>query len=122
MSAHVMRSGFGLLLAVGGLIVWSSAFVVLYLTVSLGCVYGWHRPELLGLSLLTALLALLWLLHIAALAWLQWYGLARWRQIRAEGGNGPALYLAALTALVAAVSLVGTIYLGAPIFLLTPCA
>jgi hypothetical protein len=122
MSAQVMRTGFGLLLAVGGLIVWSSAFVFLYAVLSLGCVYGWHRPELAGISLLTGLLALVWLAHIAALVWLQWYGLSRWRQIRAEGKDGPALYLAALTALVAAVSLVGTVYLGTPVVILPPCA
>lgn len=122
MSTQVMRSGYGLLLAVGGLIVWSSAFVFLYSVLSLGCVYGWHRPELAGVGLLTILLALVWLAHIAALVWLQWYGLSRWRRIRAEGENGPALYLAALTALVAAVSLVGTVYLGTPVVILPPCA
>ncbi|HEX2256585.1 MAG TPA: hypothetical protein VHG92_07775 [Afifellaceae bacterium] len=118
----MMRSGFGLLLAVGGLIVWASAFVVLYSVDSLGCVYGWHQPELAGINLLTMLLAAIWLIHIVALVWLQWSGLARWRRIRGDGENGPALYLAALAALIAAVSLVGTVYLGAPILILPPCA
>ena len=122
MSAQVMRSGFGLLLAIAGLVVWSSAFVALYAIVSLGCVYGWHRPELAGVRLLTALLALVWLAHLATLVWLQWYGLSRWRLLRRAGETGPALYLAALTGLIAAVSLVGTVYLGTPILLLPPCA
>lgn len=118
----MLRSGFGLLLAVGGLIAWASAFVVLYVAVSLGCRYGWQQAELFGLNLLTLLLALIWVLHMAAIAWLGWYGLSEWRSIRAAGEIGPSLYLAFLTGLIALVSLVGTVYLGAPVLILPPCA
>ncbi len=108
-----------LLLAVSGLIVWSSGFVMLYAGLSIGCKAGVHQTGVLGANLLTALLFVVLIVHLAVLAGLQWHALTLWRRERGTGGY-PA-FLAALTCLVTAVGLAGMLAVGLPVLMVPPC-
>jgi LytS/YehU family sensor histidine kinase len=108
-----------LLLAITGLIVWSSAFVALYVVLSVGCAAGMHRLELLGANALTVLLLAVFAAHLAGLGGLQWYSLTVWRAhknpTRSTG------YLALLTCVITAVSIFSMLFLGLPILMVPPC-
>jgi hypothetical protein len=121
MSRIRMRSALWLLTASGGLILFSSAFVLLYAAIGVGCELGWDTRPLGGTNLLTALLGLVWVAHIVALGALQWYAAGLWR--RADGPEkATARLLAAMTCLLAAAGLVSTVFVGFPILVLPPCA
>ncbi|MFU8817348.1 MAG: hypothetical protein ACNA7W_18525 [Pseudomonadales bacterium] len=108
-----------LLLAISGLIVWSSAFVVLYAALSVGCAAGVHHLQLGAIDALTALLLALFLAHLAGLAGLQWYALVGWRKRRNPSrSNG---FLAVLFCLVTAASTVSLFFIGLPLLLVPPC-
>ena len=109
-----------LLLAVSGLILWSSGLVALYAVVSLGCESGIHRQAFLGTNALTALLLAVLLVHLAALAALQWSALSRWRRERAETSS--RAFLALVTCLVTAVGLAGVLVVGLPVVMVPPCS
>jgi len=108
-----------LLLAISGLIIWSSAFVALYVALSVGCAAGVHQQQALGMNALTALLAAVFLIHLAALGGLQWYALVSWRKRKdPTRSNG---FLAILTCLVTAVSIVSLLFIGLPVVMVVPC-
>jgi LytS/YehU family sensor histidine kinase len=112
-------NGARLLLAVSGLIIWSSAFVALYVALSIGCAAGVHRFELLGANALVVLLTALFLAHLTALGGLQWYSL-----VMCRGHKDPRLskgFLAGLTCLITAASIVSLFFLGLPLLLVPPC-
>jgi len=108
-----------LLLAISGLIVWSSAFVALYVALSVGCAAGLHGLELLGANALTLLLLALVLAHLAGLGGLLWYSVTIWR-----GRKDPTRssgYLAVLTCVITTVGLFAMLFLGLPIVMVPPC-
>jgi hypothetical protein len=108
-----------LLLAIAGLIVWSSAFVTLYAVLSVGCAADVHRLEVLGANALTVLLLALFLAHLAGLGGLQWYSVSLWRARKDPTRSGG--YLAVLTCVVTAASLFSMLFLGLPILMIPPC-
>ncbi|KTR03840.1 hypothetical protein NS365_16855 [Aureimonas ureilytica] len=105
-----------LILLVAGFVIWSSAFVVLYGALSVGCAFGWDTASLGPVSALRAVLIALWLAHLAALGALWW--LCRMRAQKA-GEADAFLGWAALHATWAAV--VVTIVNYGPILGLTLC-
>jgi hypothetical protein len=108
-----------LLLAITGLIVWASAFVALYVVLSVGCAADLHRFQTLGSNALTVLLGAVFGVHLAALGALQWWALASWRVRRdATRSNG---YLAVLTCTITAVGIVSLLFIGLPMLLVPPC-
>lgn len=115
-----MIRGTSLLLAIGGFIVWSSAFVFLYGMQGLGCALDLDLVEAGPFNLLSILLTILLFLHLAALAVLQWLGVRFWREGR--GDHAASRFLGAVTCLTAAAGIVATIYIGAPVLVLQPCA
>jgi LytS/YehU family sensor histidine kinase len=112
-------SGSRLLLAISGLIIWMSAFVALYAGLSLGCAAGMHRLEMLGANALSILLAALFLGHLAALGGLQWYAWAIWRARKDPTRSSG--FLAVLTCLIAAASIVSMFFIGLPLLMVPPC-
>ncbi len=110
-----------LAVASGGLIIWASSFVFLYAGLSIGCALGWHHVTLLGANALTVLLAALWLVHLVLQGCFQWYALGLWK--RATGPNeGVARFIAGITCLIAATGLASTVFIGAAVLVLPPCA
>jgi hypothetical protein len=108
-----------LLLAITGLIVWASAFVALYVVLSIGCAAGLHQSQSFGGNALTALLAAVFGIHLAALGGLQWWAIGNWRGRRdATRSNG---YLAVLTCTITAVGIVALLFIGLPMLLVPPC-
>jgi hypothetical protein len=112
-----------LLVAIVGFIVWSSAVVLLYAGLSLGCEAGLQTRSLAWTNVLTVVLAGIWLAHVAALIGLQWYALAHWHRGTAhEGTLGSARFLSGITCLITAAALVSTLVVGFPLLLLPPCS
>ena len=106
-------NGRALLMLAAGFIIWSSAFVVLYAMLSVGCRFGWHEIDLgAGLSVQRAQLAAIFVLHLAA-------GTALVFVLRGRVADAPMLprasYLSALSALGS------TVFCFAPIFALSTC-
>ncbi|NDV87877.1 hypothetical protein GTW51_14310 [Aurantimonas aggregata] len=66
-------TGSSLLLLIAGMVIWGSAFLILYAGLSVGCELGWQDVALGPISLLRAILIGLWLFHLALIA-----GLLRW--------------------------------------------
>jgi hypothetical protein len=114
-------SALRLLVATGGLIVWSSAFVVLYAALSLGCEAGLQERPVAGTNALTLVLGGLWVIHLAVVGALQWYGVSLWRR-GAGAGEGAGRFLAAATCLIALTGLVSTVVIGLPVLVLPPCS
>ena len=108
-----------LLLALSGLVIWSSGFVALYAGLSLGCEGGLHRQDLLGTNALTTALLTVLLVHLGALAALQLYAVTRWRRARDSGDS--RAFMATLTCRVTAVGLVGMLAVGVPVLMVPPC-
>ena len=108
-----------LLLAVSGLILWTTGLVALYVVLSLGCEAGFHRQAFVGINALTALLLAVLLVHLGALAVLQWSALMRWRRGAEESSRA---FLASVTCMVTAVALVGMLVVGLPVVMVPPCA
>jgi LytS/YehU family sensor histidine kinase len=108
-----------LLLAVTGLIVWSSAFVTLYAVLSVGCAAGVHRLDLLGANALTVLLLAVFMAHLTGLGGLQWYSMTLWRARKDPTRSSG--YLAVLTCVITAVSIFSLLFLGLPILMVPPC-
>jgi len=104
-----------------GWVVWSSAFVLLYGLLSLGCMYGWDGIGVGPTSVLDGVLAVTWLAHLAALAALSAWA---WRtEPRGDdGGTGTHRMLAFATRAGYLSALAATAWLGFPILLLEPCA
>ncbi len=112
------RPALRLLLVVGGLLVWSSAFVTLYAGLSVGCQLGLDRHGLLGVDLVTLALVLLGLVHLAPLAWL----LRRHGRMQADAaGDRTASFLARLGLVIAAIGAVATLWVAFPALILPPC-
>lgn len=105
-------NGRGLLLLGAGFVIWSSAFVVLYAMLSVGCRFGWDGIELAGgLTLQRVQLVAIFLIHLAACA-----GLVLVLRAPAETSFlRLAAYATALAALAA------TIFSFAAVFALSPC-
>jgi hypothetical protein len=104
-----------------GWVVWSSAFVLLYALLSLGCMFGWDAPRLGPMSLLEAILITTWLAHLIALAALSTWA---WRAnpIGEDRGTGVHRMLGFATRAGYVSSLVATAWLGFPILMLQACA
>ena len=82
------ESALNLLLMIAGFIVWSSAFVLIYAALSVGCEFGWEEIAIGPVSLQRAVLVCLWLLHLALIALLLVVAL---RRFQAKGGGDPAM-------------------------------
>jgi hypothetical protein len=116
-----LASAFWLAVASGGLILWSSAFVLLYAALGVGCALGWQLIPLAGSNVLTIVLAAIWLVHLALLGAFQWYAHGLWR--RASGPDeGAAKFLAGSACLIAAIGIFATVFIGFAVLLLPPCA
>lgn len=109
------------LIMMGGLIVWSSAFVALYGGMSLACVYGVPDFTWAGLHGINWALLLLLVLHLALLGWMTWYS---WRGLRRLGHDAPRSQRFAwrTTYLLNVAGLFGTAWIGFPILFIVPCA
>ena len=112
-----------------GLLVWCSAFLMLYAGLSLGCEAGWQHRTVAGTTWLTALLAGIWLLHIAALGVLAAMLLRRHPDVKiahdgdqhssapcAQGG-----FMTRLALVLTAAATACTAWIGWPALLLPPC-
>jgi uncharacterized membrane protein YidH (DUF202 family) len=108
-----------LLLAIAGMIIWASAFVVLYVGLSVGCAAGIQQHQTLGANSLTAVLVALFGLHLAALGGLQWYALSNWRRRRDPTRSSG--YMAVLTCMLTAVAIVSLLFIGLPLLMVPPC-
>lgn len=54
-----------------GFLLWSAAFLTLYVTLTLGCTFGWHETSLVsGLSLQRGVLVALFAAAVLAFLWL----------------------------------------------------
>lgn len=97
----------------GGLLLWSSAFLWLYVGLSIGCALSWQR----GLS---AMLASIWLLHLIAGVALNGCG---WRRAQALPADAAPVrrFLAWSGVWLMAVGWFGTLFIGWPLLLLEPC-
>jgi hypothetical protein len=104
-----------------GWVVWSSAFVLLYALLSLGCTFGWDMPRLGPMRLLDAILIATWLAHLVALAALSTWA---WHASPTgeDGGTGVHRMLGFATRAGYVSSLVATAWLGFPILMLQACA
>ena len=89
-----------LLVLIGGFIVWSVAFVALYVLLSIGCRFGWDAMPAGPLSVQRLVLLATWAVHLvgllAMLAWLRPMA-DRWRSEEGELGRFMALTALALT-------------------------
>ncbi len=110
-----------LLAAVAGFVVWSSAFVVLYSIQGYACASELRNAVWLGFNAATLVLTGAWLLHLAAGGALLW---AAWRALPAgqSGEQDARTFLLGLTWMFAVSGFVATIYIGAPVLVLHPCA
>lgn len=109
-----------LLLLAAGFVVWSSAFVLLYAGLSVGCAFGWDRVVLGGTSAVRLGLLLVWAGHIAALAALVIY--THRRAMRATGGSRPSAFTLRLALALSVAALVATVWTGLAIPVATLCA
>ena len=107
-----------LLWAVVGPVLWSIAFVVLYAAVSLGCRSPFAGAAVLGVDMLTLVLAVLLALHLAAFAWA--ITVAR-RIVRSAGPDSTRRFLARIRLIGAVAGAVATLCVGAPILFLDNC-
>ena len=108
-----------LLLLMAGMVIWSSAFIMLYAGLSIGCVFGWHMMALGPISLLRAILIGLWLVHIGLIA-----GLLCWTYRRkriAEESNEIETFFAGSVFVASVVAGVVTVINYAPILGLSLC-
>ena len=112
-----------------GLLVWCSAFLMLYAGLSLGCEAGWQHRTVAGTTWLTALLAGIWLLHIAALGVLAAMLLRRHPDVKIahDGEQHPSAprpqggFLTRLALVLTAAATACTAWIGWPALLLPPC-
>ena len=112
-------AGANLLLLIAGMMIWSSAFVMLYAGLSIGCVFGWHVMALGPISLLRVVLIGVWLLHLALIA-----GLLFWTHRRkrvAEEGIEIETFFAGNVFVATVVAGVVTVINYAPILGLSLC-
>lgn len=121
MSALDEKGALALLAAAGGYLVWALAFAVLYSAQGIVCAGAFGTTYVLGINAGTLVLAALWLAHLAAGVALLWTG---WRLARThrDDPQGAAAFLGRLGCLLAAAGLVSTLYIGAPVLALHPCA
>ena len=109
-----------LLLMAAGFVVWSSAFVLLYITASVGCEFGWHSTTVGPLTLMRVILIAIFAAHLSVLIWLLVYCIRMLRQAREQNPSARFLYRAALGLTVA--SIAATIWVGMALLLPTACA
>lgn len=106
----------GVVVATLAFILWSLAFGLLYVAVSLGCAWGWDRPAWMGLSLQRWVLLGVWTVHLAVLGALlarSWRG-TRWGD--AEASFRPVLATGGL-----GLALAATVWCGLPVLLASDC-
>lgn len=100
-----------------GLTVWASAFVSLYVLLSIGCAYGWEDRTLGPVSLQRAVLVANWLAHLALVV-----AILVWSQRRARHRAGdPDAFLARAAVWANLVALVAVIVNYAPVLPLSTC-
>lgn len=117
MSATAPRAG--LLPLFAGLVLWSSAFVLLYAALSIGCAFGWEQQAFGPLTLQRFVLLVLWLAHLAALlALLAW---TRRHARRVAPGDRTGAFLARCALHATVVALVATVVNYAPVLTLSAC-
>lgn len=75
-------TGTVLLMLVAGMMIWGSAFLMLYAGLSLGCELGWAQAAFGPISLLRVLLIAVWLFHLALIA-----GLLLWTYRRKQAAE-----------------------------------
>jgi type VI protein secretion system component VasK len=112
-------TGANLLLLIAGMVIWGSAFLMLYAALSVGCAFGWHVAMLGPISLLRALLIGLWVLHLALIG-----GLLLWtyrRRQAAEDGAPVETFFAGGVLHATIVAAVVTVINYAPILGLSLC-
>lgn len=107
-----------LLWAVSGPVLWSIAFVVLYAAVSLGCRSPLAGTAVLGVDMLTVVLAALLASHLAAFGWS--IVVAR-RVALSAGPPSTGRFLARLRLIGAVAGAVGTLCVGVPVLFLDNC-
>jgi len=97
----------------GGMLLWASAFLWLYVGLSIGCALSWQRG-------LTLMLATIWLLHLVAGSVL--VGLS-WRRavVLPAEASPPRRFLAWSSCCLMAAGWVGILFVGWPLLLLEPC-
>lgn len=104
--------------------IWGLHFLLCYLTVALICARGWAADGGLGAGrTVVAIATLLAAIAIAAAMVAAW---RRWRQVRGLGAADAGLeprqrFLAAAGALLAGLSLLGTLWTGLPAVFVTTC-
>lgn len=106
--------------AIAGFIVWSTAFVVLYVGHAVGCLYV---PSSLQAPAVSAALMALWAAHMAAGAALAWRSAAAWRQLRQDAGGHPhARFMWRVAFLIDAAALGAIFVTGLPLLAFPACA
>lgn len=113
------RGAMPVLMAISGLIVWASCFVVLYAALSLGCTYGPPAFSIMGMAGLTWILFFLWIVHLLVLGWL----IAKTRRLSrtAPQPSEPGRFVLRVTLILHVVGFLGSIWIGFPILMLRTC-
>lgn len=110
-----------MLVPAAGFVIWSSAFVLLYAALSIGCRFGWDRWELgIGLTVQRAVQVVLLFAHLAAGAWLVHWSARRDRAAAAEQ-TPPARFLGRVGYMVSVAALASTAFSFFAVFAVTAC-
>lgn len=114
-AAHASLRLLGL---VGGLLLWSSAFVALYALHAVGCAITWTEVGVGPVSLSRVVLLAVWLVHLALLILLL-LRCRTWLRDTAPGSGDR--FVARSSVALTVVAFVATAYIGLPIVLLRHC-
>lgn len=112
---------------VGAPIIWAVHFVTVYVLVSFACAFGFSGGRILGIGAVPFLIGVVTLIAVVFIALLTRLGYRRWRQTEADRRRmDPDLWarrrFMALTALLlSGLSLIATIWVAVPAFLMDPC-
>jgi hypothetical protein len=115
-------TGTVLLLLIAGMMIWGSAFLMLYAFLSVGCELGWATAALGPISLLRVILIGVWLFHLALIAGLLLWTYRR-KQAVESGAEGAEVdtFFAGNVLVATIVAAVATVINYAPILGLSLC-
>lgn len=106
--------------AIAGFIVWSSAFVVLYVGHALGCIYV---PVPFQASSISVALSVFWLAHLLVCSMLVWRSRRQWLRVRhQQSSEHSGRFLWHTTLLIDVSALGAVLVIGLPLFAFPACS
>jgi hypothetical protein len=107
---------------IGPFAVWMVYFIVVYAAVSIGCAFGYANTSIAGINVISLGAAIITLLTVLAILPFGWLGYRGWQRAHTRDAEGERMgFAAVVTLLVSALSLLATIWVGLPVFMLAPC-